>query len=169
MPFVEPLVELICFASCPHVGLPRAALRIALERTGRAPVWQEWDQTAPEVPAHAHGLGSPTILIDGRDVTGASTRITGRACRIDDRRRVSLGIQDKTRRTMCGLEPDYLRPEIDVLNPESTDLLLASTGEEECCDDRIGERHLRLVRFRRVGRGGPYQSRRARHLEKVGL
>jgi mercuric ion transport protein len=83
MPHVEPLVELIYFAGCPHVEPARAALRIALERAGRAPVWQEWDQTAPEAPAHAHGLGSPTILVDGRDVTGASTPTTGRACRAD--------------------------------------------------------------------------------------
>ena len=78
-----PLVELVYFAGCPRVEAARAALRTALGRAGRTPAWQEWDQTMPEVPAHLHGLGSPTILVNGRDVTGASTPTTGRACRAD--------------------------------------------------------------------------------------
>jgi hypothetical protein len=78
-----PLVELIYFSGCPHVEAARTALRAALEQVGQTPVWQEWDQTRPGAPAHVHGLGSPTILVERRDVTGASIPTTGRACRAD--------------------------------------------------------------------------------------
>jgi len=83
MPHVEPLVELIFFAGCPHVEPARAALRIARERAAWRRSGRTGTRLRPEAPAHAHGLGSPTILVDGRDVTGASTRTTGRACRAD--------------------------------------------------------------------------------------
>ena len=78
-----PLVELVYFGGCPHVEEARSALRAALERTGLAPSWQEWDQLRSEAPARVHGFGSPTILIEGRDVTGSGTPGTGRACRAD--------------------------------------------------------------------------------------
>jgi hypothetical protein len=77
------LVELVYFAGCPHVEAARAALRVALGRAGLAPVWQEWDQAMPGAPAHVHGLSSPTILVAGRDVTGAEAGAIGRACRAD--------------------------------------------------------------------------------------
>jgi hypothetical protein len=78
-----PLVELVYFPGCPHVEVARAALRVALERSGLAPVWQEWDQTTQAAPAHVHWLGSPTVLVDGRDVTGPRAPTAGRACRAD--------------------------------------------------------------------------------------
>jgi hypothetical protein len=76
-------VELVYFAGCPHVEPARAALRRAFERAGLAPAWQEWDQTAPDAPARVQGLGSPTILVAGRDVIGVSGRTSGQACRAD--------------------------------------------------------------------------------------
>jgi hypothetical protein len=33
--------------------------------------WSEIDVTAESAPVHARGYGSPTILVDGKDVTGA--------------------------------------------------------------------------------------------------
>jgi len=78
-----PLIELVYFAGCPHVEAARSALRAALDRAGLAPVWQEWDQARPDAPARVHGLGSPTILVAGRDVSGADAPSTGRACRAD--------------------------------------------------------------------------------------
>ena len=79
----SPLVELVYFAGCPHVESARAALRAALARAGLALAWQEWDQTLPDAPDHARGLGSPTVLVAGRDVTGARGATSGRACRAD--------------------------------------------------------------------------------------
>lgn len=77
-----PRVELIYFTGCPNVDAARAALRNALGAAGLPLVWQEWDQTAPTAPARVHGFGSPTVLIDGRDVTGVGAYFTGRACRV---------------------------------------------------------------------------------------
>jgi hypothetical protein len=77
------LIELVYFAGCPQVEAARVALRDALRRAGLAQVWQEWDQTRPDAPAHVHGLGSPTILVAGRDVTGVGASNSGRACRAD--------------------------------------------------------------------------------------
>ncbi|MDV3294515.1 MAG: hypothetical protein LOY01_01665 [Brachybacterium paraconglomeratum] len=82
-PRAHATVELVYFAGCPHVEPARAALRRAFEHAGLAPAWQEWDQTAPNAPAHVQGLGSPTILVAGRDVTGVTDRNSGRACRAD--------------------------------------------------------------------------------------
>jgi hypothetical protein len=78
-----PLVELIYFAGRPLMEAGRGSVRTALERAGRPPEWQEWDQTAPGAPAHVHGLASPTILVAGQDVSGVTLRTTGLTCRAD--------------------------------------------------------------------------------------
>src|SRR5213593_2355082 len=78
-----PPIELVFFGGCPHVDAARAALRTALEDAGLPARWQEWDQARPETPAHLQGLGSPTVLVNGRDVTGAELANAGRACRAD--------------------------------------------------------------------------------------
>lgn len=78
-----PTVELVYFAGCPNVEPARAALRQAFAQLALAPAWQEWNQMAPEAPPHVQGLGSPTILVAGRDVTGAHERHGGCACRAD--------------------------------------------------------------------------------------
>jgi hypothetical protein len=80
---MQSLIELVYFGGCPHIEAARTALRGALGQAGLAPVWQEWDQAMPGAPAHVHGLGSPTILVAGRDVTGAEAGTMGRACRAD--------------------------------------------------------------------------------------
>lgn len=64
-----PSVELLYFAGCPHVDAVRANLRAALEDPG---AWREWDLAAPETPDRLKGYGSPTVLVDGTDVTGAA-------------------------------------------------------------------------------------------------
>ncbi len=79
----KPPIELVYFRGCPHVDAARAALRAALESMALPAQWQEWDQTQPETPAHLQDLGSPTVLVNGIDVTGAELRNAGRACRAD--------------------------------------------------------------------------------------
>ncbi len=64
-------VELIFDVDCPNVGAAREQLRRAFALTGMAPVWREWEHNDPACPPYAHGYGSPTILVDGLDVTGA--------------------------------------------------------------------------------------------------
>ncbi len=74
-------IQLLHFEGCPNVERARAALRdaIAAERIDQ-PV-DEIDVEAPDAPESLRGWGSPTILVDGIDVTGAA-RSTGSSCRL---------------------------------------------------------------------------------------
>jgi hypothetical protein len=76
-----PTVELLYFPDCPNLQAARAQLGRALAAVGLPPDWSEHDVTARDAPAHVRGFGSPTILVDGRDVTGAAPT-AGAACRV---------------------------------------------------------------------------------------
>jgi mercuric ion transport protein len=76
-----PTVELLYFSECPNVPTAREQLRRAFTSVGALPVWTEVDVAADTAPAHARGYGSPTILVDGKDVTGAAPG-SGSSCRI---------------------------------------------------------------------------------------
>lgn len=75
-------VELIYDPDCPNVERARYALRKALGQVELAPMWREWNLRSPETPAHARGYGSPTILVDGRDVAGFDPHSDGTCCRL---------------------------------------------------------------------------------------
>jgi hypothetical protein len=77
-----PKVELIYDADCPNVDAARQQLRRAFQELGQSPDWKEWDRGAPSSPAHARQYGSPTILVDGKDVTGASPSDGADCCRV---------------------------------------------------------------------------------------
>ena len=78
-----PIVELVAFDGCPNRDRARANLRAALAEAGLPSVWQELDASGPNVPDRARSWGSPTILVDGVDVSGASAPPGGRAsCRL---------------------------------------------------------------------------------------
>ena len=64
----DPDLELVFFTGCPHVVAARRNLRRAMERTGRVDGWREWDLEDDRTPARVRGFGSPTVLVDGRDV-----------------------------------------------------------------------------------------------------
>ena len=64
-------VDLVYDPGCPNVGEARAHLQEAFANAGLTPRWSE-HVIGGSGPAHARGYGSPTILIDGRDVSGAS-------------------------------------------------------------------------------------------------
>ena len=81
MPLHHHRVELLHFPGCPHVQAARMQLARAMTPVGLSPQWVEHDVTAPHAPRHTQGYGSPTILIDGNDVCGASP-VTGAACRL---------------------------------------------------------------------------------------
>lgn len=63
-----PQVELIYDSDCPNIRDARKALLEGFARAGLEPSWTEWDRKSPESPAHALRYGSPTVLVDGRDV-----------------------------------------------------------------------------------------------------
>lgn len=74
-------VELLYFAECPSLPAAREQLRRAFDAVGVAPQWTEVDVTADAAPAHTRGYGSPSILVDGREVTGAAPG-GGSSCRV---------------------------------------------------------------------------------------
>jgi mercuric ion transport protein len=65
-----PKIEFIYEQSCPNVADARMQLRLALKQTGLPVRWQEWERNDPGSPAYARRYGSPSILVDGRDVAG---------------------------------------------------------------------------------------------------
>lgn len=74
-------VELLYFPDCPNVPAAREQLQRAFVLIDAPAAWTEIDVTAEGAPAHARGHGSPTILVDGRDVTGPAPA-GGPSCRI---------------------------------------------------------------------------------------
>jgi hypothetical protein len=76
-------VDLIYARDCPNVSMARANLLVAFARVGVKPKWSEHGIGDLEAPAHTRGYGSPTILVDGRDVAGLPPSGEG-SCRIYD-------------------------------------------------------------------------------------
>jgi mercuric ion transport protein len=64
---MKPEITLVYDANCPNVDLARAALNHALKRTGLEPGWIEYEHTSG-VPQRFSRFGSPTILVNGKDV-----------------------------------------------------------------------------------------------------
>lgn len=75
-------IELIYDADCPNVAQTRSLLIKAFTRTGVSARWREWERAAPDTPGYAQSCGSPTILVDGKDVSGAGPVAGTGACRI---------------------------------------------------------------------------------------
>lgn len=67
-----PSVDFVYDKDCPNVNAARANLMRAFSRAGIEARWQEHQIGSAQVPAHARGFGSPTVLVDGVDVEGLS-------------------------------------------------------------------------------------------------
>ncbi len=63
-------IELIWQRDCPNVDTTRANLLSALSQTGQPARWREWCLDDAHCPQHARQFGSPTLLINGKDVGG---------------------------------------------------------------------------------------------------
>lgn len=74
-------IELLYFPGCPNVAPARVQLQRTLIQAGLPAQWEEHDVSADDAPLHTRGYGSPTILVDGRDVSGGSPT-EGSACRL---------------------------------------------------------------------------------------
>jgi mercuric ion transport protein len=61
-------IQLLYFAGCPRVDATRAALRDALASEKLDLAIEEIDVEDPGAPEWARGWGSPTILIDGKEI-----------------------------------------------------------------------------------------------------
>ncbi|MEX2528081.1 MAG: thioredoxin family protein [Gemmatimonadota bacterium] len=75
----EQSIDLIYFDGCPNAEEARANLRAAL--AGQS--WREWNLSATDTPEEFRRYGSPTVLVDGRDVTGETGTTGAMACRAD--------------------------------------------------------------------------------------
>ena len=75
-------VELIYDHDCPNAGSARERLMRAFEAVGVAPRWSEWERSDPASPAHVRSYGSPTILVDGKDVAGGDPTDDISCCRL---------------------------------------------------------------------------------------
>ena len=84
-------VEFIYDSDCPNIRHARKALLSAYSEAGRQPSWQEWDRKSPDSPAYARQYGSPTVLVNGRDVAGAAPGEGSDSCRIYDHAPGGLG------------------------------------------------------------------------------
>ena len=73
-------IQLLYFRGCPHVEAARQALAQALRAVEDPPPVAEIDVTDPSTPVELRAWGSPTILIDGVDVTGGEA--SGSSCRL---------------------------------------------------------------------------------------
>lgn len=81
---VQPRIQFLWFEGCPLVDATRAALEQAMRMQKLAPgAYQNVDLMDPATPESLSGWGSPTILVDGRDVTGGR-RGDGVGCRLYD-------------------------------------------------------------------------------------
>jgi hypothetical protein len=74
-------VELIFSPDCPNVELARGRLTEALSTLGRVPAWTEWNRESPAAPEYVRGYGSPTVLVDGRDVSASPASLAD-SCRV---------------------------------------------------------------------------------------
>jgi hypothetical protein len=79
-----PLIQFLSFDGCPLAGAAQAALERALQICGMdSSQYEPVDVLDPATPSSLTSWGSPTILVNGRDVTGHA-RGDGVGCRIYD-------------------------------------------------------------------------------------
>lgn len=76
------IVELIYDADCPNVLATRSQLIKAFTQTGVSARWKEWERGSPDTPDYACTYGSPTILVDSKDIAGVAPNAGTRACRV---------------------------------------------------------------------------------------
>lgn len=81
----EPMVELVYDRACPNVEQTRAMIVAAFREVGAEVRWTEWDREDGSTPAALRSYGSPTVLVNGRDIGGADgddSRAGANSCRI---------------------------------------------------------------------------------------
>lgn len=75
-------VELVFEKTCPNVDAAREQIRKAFAQVNREPLWQEWEVSDSRAPTYVRVYGSPTILVNGIDVSGLAPGDCGDNCRI---------------------------------------------------------------------------------------
>jgi mercuric ion transport protein len=75
-------IDFIYDEFCPNFEAARAVLKRALGELGLRMTWQEWNRSEQSVPAFVSQFGSPTILVNGRDVAGMEPESEISCCRL---------------------------------------------------------------------------------------
>ena len=81
----DPRIDLVYDRDCPNVARARAMIRAALQEVGVELFWWEWDRDNAATPVALRGYGSPTVLVNGRDVDcekNDSVEADGNSCRV---------------------------------------------------------------------------------------
>ncbi|WP_285601343.1 thioredoxin family protein [Kineosporia sp. NBRC 101731] len=77
------LIQVVYFEGCPNWQITHRRLLTALEATGHAGVTVDLVAVgSPEAAAAAGFAGSPTVLVDGRDLFPDAAPVTELACRV---------------------------------------------------------------------------------------
>lgn len=76
------IFELIYFRDCLHVDRARSNLHAALTDSGIHDPVHEWDRDDPAAPAYVRGYASPTVLVNGRDVSDDPISSGAPSCRL---------------------------------------------------------------------------------------
>lgn len=75
-------IELIHDSDCPNVEDARAQLRKACAQAGLEPRWVEWNRSFPDSPSYVWHYGSPSVLVNGKDVASLQPAPGGNCCRL---------------------------------------------------------------------------------------
>jgi mercuric ion transport protein len=78
-------IDLVYDRDCPNTARARDMIRSALQQIGWPATWAEWDREDPRTPAELRDYGSPTVLVNGRDVgcdDNEDSRSDANSCRV---------------------------------------------------------------------------------------
>lgn len=75
-------VEFIYDKDCPNIKATRSNLMKAFSEAKLNAKWKEWDRNSDESPEYAKKHGSPTILINGKDIMGVEPESGANCCRV---------------------------------------------------------------------------------------
>ena len=81
----EVNLELVYDGDCPNVEAARQVIAAALRELGEPLAWKEWDRDGQDTPTDLRAFGSPTILVNGQDVSGdgnAAAQADANSCRV---------------------------------------------------------------------------------------
>ncbi len=79
---MSPRVELIYDRDCPNVEAARKSLTEGFAEAQLTAEWVEWERGSDASPPYARSFGSPTILVEGRDVAGTEPSGGADCCRL---------------------------------------------------------------------------------------